>query len=82
MNSVITETRECTYTEFMRRRGRASAFLNETGHVLIISHRKYGKYALLSIPTYLAVTEFATDEKTLETRRILAEMSVSANNHR
>ena len=81
MNSVITETQECTYTDFVRRRSRANAFLEETGHVLIISHRKYGKYAMMSIPTYLAVTEFATDEKTLETRRILAEICPSADDY-
>ena len=74
LQNMELEEREISITQLRRNWSRELSFLEEPGHVLIITRRGKRSAAMLSVETDLAMTSISGDDKTIRERCELMEL--------
>lgn len=68
------EEKQFTVTTLRRKMRTVFDFVEEYGHIAVITVRGKKDCVIMSLETYLLMTRYATDEKTLKNRALTIEM--------
>lgn len=71
---MMIETQTWSITQYRHSTSEAQQYMDEPGHVIILTRRGKSDLAIMSVMTYLELTEHCTDTKVQQNRQELLEL--------